>query len=104
MSFSVQACVAPDHPSLPGHFPGEPIVPGVLLIEEVLAALHQWRGPIRVKGLPQVKFSSPLRPGVRFDIHLDATAPERYRFQCRVQAAPVAGGLIEVVQDETGGA
>ena len=28
-----------DHPSLPGHFPGRPLVPGVMLLEQVALAL-----------------------------------------------------------------
>jgi len=30
-----------DHPSLPGHFPGNPVVPGVVILEEVLEAIRQ---------------------------------------------------------------
>ena len=35
MQFSIPA----DHPSLPGHFPGQPIVPGVVVLERVLEAV-----------------------------------------------------------------
>ena len=31
--------IDPAHPSLPGHFPGAPVVPGVLVLERVVAAL-----------------------------------------------------------------
>ena len=29
--------IAADHPSLPGHFPGQPVVPGVVILDEVSA-------------------------------------------------------------------
>lgn len=54
--------VPADHPSLPGHFPGHPIVPGVLLLDCVLAMLQQTTGR-RVSHLHQIKFISALRPG-----------------------------------------
>lgn len=53
--------VPADHPSLPGHFPGQPIVPGVLLLDHVLVALQQ-ATVRRVVRLQQVKFTSALRP------------------------------------------
>ena len=37
MDFSI----APDHPALEGHFPGQPIVPAVVILDAVLAAAGQ---------------------------------------------------------------
>lgn len=39
--------IPPDHPALPGHFPGNPLVPGVLILAHVLAALAVARGTLR---------------------------------------------------------
>jgi 3-hydroxymyristoyl/3-hydroxydecanoyl-(acyl carrier protein) dehydratase len=51
------------HASLAGHFPGRPIVPGVLLLDCVLAAAEQWLGrPLNVHSLPLAKFIAPLLP------------------------------------------
>lgn len=56
-------CVPADHPTLPGHFPGSPVVPGVVLLDRVIGATETWLGAdVRVLGLPQVKFLSPLLP------------------------------------------
>lgn len=67
--------VSADHPALPGHFPGQPIVPGVVLLTEVAEAARdllafaagetQWR---------RVKFLAPVLPDQRVDIHLSGDA------------------------------
>lgn len=54
--------VPAEHPCLPGHFPGRPIVPGVVLLERVMAHVEAATG----QGIAQVqqsKFLSPLMPG-----------------------------------------
>jgi acyl-CoA synthetase (AMP-forming)/AMP-acid ligase II len=53
--------IAASHPALPGHFPGRPIVPGVLILDQVIASLRERTGR-DVARLPRVKFVSPLLP------------------------------------------
>ena len=53
--------VSADHPCLPGHFPGDPIVPGVLLLDIIVARIEQVIGRRTVR-LQQVKFLAVLRP------------------------------------------
>ena len=75
------ATIGAGHPCLDGHFPGNPIVPGVVLLEAVAAAVREWRG-VAVSGFPSVKFVSPLRPDEQMEIILsggDAAAPLRFR-------------------------
>ncbi|RBC43168.1 hypothetical protein BRN41_12545, partial [Xanthomonas oryzae pv. oryzae] len=33
-----------DHPCLPGHFPGRPVVPGVVVLDHVLQAVEALHG------------------------------------------------------------
>lgn len=60
--------VAADHPSLAGHFPGHPLVPGVLILDRLLDALAAWEpagsSANASLNLIQVKFLAPLKPGV----------------------------------------
>ncbi|WP_420008274.1 hypothetical protein [Xanthomonas sacchari] len=76
----MQFVVPHDHPSLPGHFPGRPVVPGVVVLDHVLQAVeaaHGARAPLR---LPQVKFVQPLFPGQPARVELDGAAL-RWRFR-----------------------
>jgi 3-hydroxyacyl-[acyl-carrier-protein] dehydratase len=75
--------VAADHPALPGHFPGEPIVPGVVLLNEVLSAI-----PGRVH-IPSAKFHAPLLPGEEFAIRIEGT-----RFNVHRGETLIASGRV----------
>lgn len=89
MQFSIPA----DHPSLPGHFPGQPIVPGVVVLERVLEAIESTHGPLGTLRLPQVKFAQPLLPGEVADIVLDGDAP-RWRFRVLRAQTLIASGHV----------
>lgn len=60
--------IPPDHPCLPGHFPGYPLVPGVVLLEEAASLLLQVRPGQRVAGYPVAKFTRPVLPGEWVDV------------------------------------
>jgi acyl-coenzyme A synthetase/AMP-(fatty) acid ligase len=51
---------AADHPTGPGHFPGDPIIPGAVLLDEVLAALLPG---VASGSVDFAKFHHPVRPG-----------------------------------------
>ena len=95
-------CVPPDHPSLPGHFPGRPIVPGVVLLDEVVAAINEWQGKIFVPAaFPSVKFVQPLLPGELFAIRLKREG-ERVEFECTAAGRVLIRGVM-VGSDQVGG-
>ncbi len=72
MRFSVPA----DHPCLPGHFPGRPLVPGVVILDAVLAAIQAQTGaPLQALRLDRIKFVQPLLPEQQAEIALDGADP-----------------------------
>ena len=54
--------IGADHPALPGHFPGQPIVPGVVILDQVQRAIEHEAGAASRLKLSQVKFQNPLLP------------------------------------------
>ena len=70
-----------DHPCLPGHFPGHPVVPGVVVLDHVLQAVEALHGPRAAMRLPQVKFAQPLLPGEDAEVALEALPGARWKFR-----------------------
>jgi len=68
--------VDPSEPFFGGHFPGDPILPGVFLVEAsaqtagvMLAAGARDQGTQkRLGGISRFKFFKPVRPGVTFEV------------------------------------
>ena len=89
--------ITADHPSLAGHFPGNPIVPGVVILEEVTQAFGAWRPASQVVGIPVVKFLAPLRPGQPFTIRFAESGVRGIRFECvRDDGQALAQGCLTV--------
>ncbi len=90
--------VAADHPVFAGHFPGRPIVPGVMLLEwaqaEISHALGRAPHELRVR---EVKFFAPLEPEQRALLRFDPPPGDATRcaFDIRRDAAVVARGTLE---------
>jgi len=84
--------VAADHPALPGHFPGRPVVPGVLLLDAVLqAAPRAGEGPRRIL---RAKFTAPVAPGATVEIHFELRPGGRTGFTCRSGGVTVLLGEL----------
>ena len=98
MNFEVRHTIDAGHPSLPGHFPGTPIVPGVVILDEILAALTEWRGGSHVTAIRAVKFLAPLKPQQPFTIRLSAgqDAEDEVDFSCRVDDRVIVEGRLQV--------
>ena len=60
-----------DHPALPGHFPGRPIVPAVMILDAVMeAAQCSINRPLVLTTIRSAKFMAPLLPGAEAYVDL----------------------------------
>ena len=81
------------HPSLPGHFPGQPIVPGVVLLDHVLDLVLGPQG--RATALRGVRFTAVVRPDETIEV-MAAARTGRIGFAASRDGEPVLRGTVEV--------
>ncbi len=95
MAIDRKAVIDLGHPAISGHFPGRPIVPGVLILQEVMAVAREALGErVAIVGLPIVKFLAPLTPGATLHIRVQAFAEGFLEFTCTAAGRQVATGKI----------
>ena len=87
--------VPADHPALPGHFPGRPIVPGVLLLDRVIAAVLADAPGYTLAGFPAAKFLRPLAGDEAFEIVLQRDG-DLVPFRCLIGDVLIAEGRLQL--------
>ena len=100
-------CVSVNEPFFEGHFPGMPILPGVLIAEAfaqvagiiALTAHAQHAGRvIYLAGLDGIRFRRPITPGDTVKFTVEKTQEKRgvWKFQClaEVDGAKAADGEV----------
>jgi acyl-coenzyme A synthetase/AMP-(fatty) acid ligase len=94
--------VPPEHPALAGHFPGRPIVPGVVLLDHALDAIGSALGKnIGACRIESAKFLSPAVPGEALDITYETSASGAIRFTIRAGVRAVASGAVGMIDNGT---
>ena len=84
-----------DHPALPGHFPGAPVVPGVLLLAEGLHQLEtHCNRTFRCQRIERAKFLQPVAPGATITATLSLDAAGRSMLNLHVEATLVAQATL----------
>jgi 3-hydroxyacyl-[acyl-carrier-protein] dehydratase len=101
--------VSSNEPHFPGHFPGRPIMPGVLILEAMAQAagilVFRTRGDMPdantvyyYAGIDDARFKRPVVPGDRLEIEVTLLARKRtiWKFACvaRVDGAVAAQASI----------
>ena len=103
MDFDATLYIAPDHPAFAGHFPGAPIVPGVVLLDAAVHAAMQTLRPARsgngetssvVCQVSSVKFLSPVGPGATLKISCAIGASGSVNFDISSGSRKVAKGTL----------
>jgi 3-hydroxyacyl-[acyl-carrier-protein] dehydratase len=86
-----------NHPSLQGHFPGQPIVPGVVLIDNAVSVLLEQMPNHDVAGIT-CKFVAPVRPGNAVDVTASVMTDGCRTFACAITGSIVARGTLTLRQ------
>ena len=95
MPFEATWAVAPDHPAFAGHFPGTPILPGVVLLDTVLLWIETVTDSVAGQ-IGNAKFLSPVRPGELLTLALVLTTPGNARFAIACGSRKVATGQFSL--------
>jgi 3-hydroxyacyl-[acyl-carrier-protein] dehydratase len=77
--------VRADEPAADGHFPGNPIVPGAVLLREVLSIVAR-DGEAMCREIRSARFFHPVRPGDRLTMQWDTQAAGDISFTCSAAA------------------
>jgi acyl-coenzyme A synthetase/AMP-(fatty) acid ligase len=86
--------VPTDHPAFAGHFPGRPILPGVVLLDEALRAARELAPGARGWTIPQAKFLQPVLPGDALRLSLSALPSTGFAFTFTRAGEAVASGQL----------
>lgn len=84
-----------DHPAFAGHFPGTPILPGVVLLDVALQLIAKTSGiALDLCEISAVKFLSPASPGDELVIQHSVLASGTIRFDIVAGLRKIASGSI----------
>jgi len=80
------------HPSLSGHFEGNPIVPGAVIIDQIISGVLAKDSNIIVKSITHIKFLMPVTPNAEVIVNID----NKYKFECLTNSDKVANGQLDI--------
>ena len=112
--FRVIKCVSYNEPFFTGHFPHQPVMPGVLIVEAMAQAAavacyrpDQPRQDVAIAGIREAKFRRPVIPGDRLEIRGECTRDggQMLSVNCEVfvDGQIVASATILAKMSEVGG-
>ena len=85
MPESADLIFAADHPTAAGHFPGNPILPGALLLDAIVQAISHGADAASIS-IQSAKFLRPVRPGAALRVEWNNKGADT-RFSCLLAAS-----------------
>ena len=82
------------HPSLKGHFPNSPIVPGVVILDEVINILKTLKPDFTVDAISIVKFIHPLLAEQRVSVEIKEKSDTTISFTCLYNEIKLVTGQL----------
>jgi 3-hydroxyacyl-[acyl-carrier-protein] dehydratase len=89
----IPLAIAVDHPAFAGHFPGSPVVPAVVLLDEAMFAIAAATRLARHR-IAWAKFLHPVRPGQALIVRHEIDASGAIRFEIFAGADKVVSGSL----------
>ena len=95
---STEIRFASDHPTAAGHFPSNPIIPGALLLDEIVEAIAGTAGKDGTIVIRAAKFFRPVRPGDSIRVQWQSLAGGAIKFECHLPGPDglAASGTVEI--------
>jgi len=87
--------VPADHPAYAGHFPGNPVLPGAVLLDVALHFIADASGLVLDRcEVGAVKFLNPVLPGDELEIRHELSAAGLVRFDIVSGLRQIASGSV----------
>jgi 3-hydroxyacyl-[acyl-carrier-protein] dehydratase len=100
-ALAVEACAGAGSPWFSGHFPGDPILPGIAILAMVRDAIIHHESErdrkVRITGIKRVRFRQPVRPGEALTISLSLSLQETcisYQFKVSTNGKTACTGIV----------
>lgn len=87
-----------EHASLKGHFPNNPVVPAVVILDEIINIVKTIKPEFRVDGIPMVKFIRPLFPEQRVSVEINDKNESLISFSCSHNAIKLVTGQLKITR------
>lgn len=96
---TAQLIVGPDSPWFDGHFPGNPIVPGIAQMSMIFDLMQRTMGPgLKLEGFKRVRFKQLIRPDTPISILIKPAGktPKRFEYKLTSDEEIVCTGFIDI--------
>jgi 3-hydroxymyristoyl/3-hydroxydecanoyl-(acyl carrier protein) dehydratase len=100
MEISAQIKIAENSPWFSGHFPGEPIFPGIAQLDLVAEVISEFNSnDLWIKSLSRIKFKKLIRPGDLLTVRVvDEKGQNSYSFSITVAGQQACTGVMNMAK------